>query len=134
LAIGSNASAARLNGVDVRRTVMMSFVAAGLVSGAGGVLQVAAQGSGDPNVGGLNFLLPALAAVFLGATSIHPGRYNVIGTLIAIVFIATVESGLILLGLKPWVSDVFNGASVVIAIALSAQIKRRRTGTLDIGN
>jgi ribose transport system permease protein len=134
LAVGSNLNAAHLNGVRIRRTVLLSFIVSGLIAGAAGVLQVSAEGSGDPSIGNLNLLIPALAAVFLGATTIRPGRYNVGGTLIAIIFIATVESGLTLNGLQPWVNDVFNGAAVMIAIALSAQIRRRRTGSVDVGD
>lgn len=132
-ATGSNESAARLVGLKVHRTVLLSFVGAGALAGVAGVLQVAAQGSADPNVGGLPFILPALAAVFLGATTLWPGTYNVPGTIIGLLFIGTAISGLVLLGVAPWVTDVFNGASVVVAIVISAQIKRARTGSLDVG-
>jgi ribose transport system permease protein len=132
-ATGSNLTAARLNGIPARRIVFQSFVVSGLLAGIGGIMQIAAQGSGDPLIGGIPFILPALAAVFLGATTLRPGRYNVGGTVLALVFIATTISGLILVGLKPWVTDVFNGGAVVVAIAISAQVRRRRTGTLDVG-
>ncbi len=134
VATGSNLTAARLTGMDVRRLIMGSFVAAGLVAGIGGVLQVAAQGSGDPSVGGLAFILPAIAAVFLGATTWRPGQYNVPGTLIGLFFVSTTISGLVLAGVAPWVTDVFNGGAVVIAIVISAQLRRKRTGTLEVGD
>jgi ribose transport system permease protein len=133
LAIGSNQSAARLTGLNVSRTIALSFVAAGTIAGMGGVLQLAAQGSGDPSVGGLSFILPALAAVFLGATTWEPGRFNVPGTLLALFFVGTTVAGLTLAGVAPWVTDVFNGAAVVVAIVISAQLRRRRTGTADVG-
>jgi ribose transport system permease protein len=133
LAVGSNQTAARLTGLDVQRLVTLSFVGAGLLAGIGGVLQVAAQGSGDPSVGGLTFILPALAAVFLGATTWQPGQYNVPGTLLGLFFVGTTISGLVLAGVAPWVTDVFNGGVVVIAIVISAQIRRKRTGTLEVG-
>jgi ribose transport system permease protein len=133
LATGSNIAAARLTGLDVHRIVMASFVAAGFVAGIGGVLQVAAQGSGDPSTGGLAFLLPAIAAVFLGATTWQPGQYNVPGTLLGLFFISTTISGLVLAGVAPWVTDVFNGAAVVVAIIISAQLRRKRTGALEVG-
>jgi ribose transport system permease protein len=133
LATGSNMTSARLTGLDVQRLVMTSFVAAGLVVGIGGVLQVAAQGSGDPTVGGLTFILPAIAAVFLGATTWQPGEYNVPGTLLGLFFVSTTISGLVLAGVAPWVTDVFNGGAVVIAIVISAQLRRKRTGALEVG-
>ncbi|MFE0440119.1 ABC transporter permease [Streptomyces nigra] len=133
-AVGSNAAAARLTGLGVNRLVLLSFVGSGLLAAVAGVLQVGAQGNGDPTIGGLPFILPALAAVFLGATNWHPGTYNVPGTILGLFFLGTAISGLSLLGVDPWVTDVFNGGAVVLAIVFSAQLKRRRTGFLDIGN
>ena len=77
-AIGVNPSAARLVGLDVERTVVRSFVLSGALVGLAGVLLVARQGGGNPLMGNY-FLMPALSAVFLGATAIHPGRFNVPG-------------------------------------------------------
>jgi ribose transport system permease protein len=133
VATGSNQTAAHLVGLRTRRIVLLSFIVSGLLAGCAGVLQIAVQGSGDPNAGGLTGILPSLAAVFLGATTWKPGTYNVPGTLIGLFFVGTTISGLVLLGVAPWVTDVLNGAAVVIAIVISAQIRRTRTGTLDIG-
>lgn len=133
VATGANETSARLNGMPVRRIVLTSFALAGLLAGAAGVLQVAAQGNGNPQVGGIAFILPALAAVFLGATTLRPGTYNVAGTVLGLFFIGVAVSGLAIMGVQPWVTDVFNGAAVVIAVTLSAQFRRRRTGTSELG-
>jgi ribose transport system permease protein len=132
-AVGSNMRAAVLTGVKVNRVVMISFVVSGVIASAAGVLQVGATGSGDPSIVGIAFIVPSLAAVFLGATTWHPGTYNVPGTLIGLYFLSMTVSGLVLLGVAPWVADVFNGAAVVIAIIFSAQLRRRRTGAQEVG-
>lgn len=132
-AVGINQRAAELTGLRVRRIVMLSFVLSGLFAAAAGVLQVGAQGSGDPQSGGIGFILPAIAAVFLGATTWTPGRFNVPGTIIALFFLGTTVSGLALVGAEPWVSEAFNGTAIVVAIALSVQFRRRRTGEVEIG-
>lgn len=132
-AVGSNEVAANLTGLSVQRIVLISFVASGLLSGIAGVLQVAVQGSGNPQVGGIAFMLPALAAVFLGATTLIPGTYNVAGTILALFFVGIAVSGLTLLGAQSWITDVFNGGAVVIAVALAAHFRRRRTGTVTLG-
>lgn len=132
-ALGSNINAARLSGIPVKRVVMLSFMTGGLLAGAAGVLIIGQLGSANPNVGSLSDILPALAAVFLGATTWRPGTYTVLGTLIALFFVGTTISGLALLGTQPWVTDVFNGSAVVIAIAVSAQFRRHSTGTLAVG-
>jgi ribose transport system permease protein len=133
-AVGSNLSAARLTGIPVNRIVFLSFVIAGALAGIAGVLQIAAQGNADAATGSITFILPALAAAFLGATTWKPGTYNVGGTIIALYFLGMVVSGLSLLGVKPWVTDVFNGAAVITAIVISAQLRRRRTGNAEVGD
>jgi ribose transport system permease protein len=91
----------------------------------GGVLLVARQGGGNPMMG-TYYLMPALSAVFLGATAIHPGRFNVPGTLLAVFFLAMCVSGLALAGVENWVDSIFNGAALVIAVALSTVLNARR--------
>lgn len=132
-AVGANHQSARLAGIRVNRVVMLSFVTSGILAGAGGVLQIGSQGNAGPQLVGITFILPALAAAFLGATTWQPGKFTVQGTIIGIFFLGTTISGLSLIGIQPWITDVFNGAAVVLAIALSAQLRRRRTGTMDIG-
>jgi ribose transport system permease protein len=124
-AIGSNESAARLVGINTDRVVWASFVISGMLAAAAGVLQTSRAGGGDPTIG-TAFLFPALAAVFLGATTIKPGRYNVWGTVVGVYFVAISVSGLTLLGADIWVQPVFNGASLIVAVALSTLMARRR--------
>jgi ribose transport system permease protein len=127
-AIGSNPTAARLVGLDVRRLVMASFVISGTLAAIAGVLLVARNGNANPQVGGQILTLPALAAAFLGATAIKPGRFNVLGTLLAVFFVAFSLSGLNLNDVSQWITDFFTGAALVAAVALSTVIGRRRAG------
>lgn len=126
-AVGSNAQAARLVGLAVDRITMWSFVLAGGLAGLAGVLQVARSGTGNPQTGP-GFVLPALAAAFLGATVFRPGRYNPAGTVLAVFFVAVTVSGLTLSGADPWVEQVVNGVALIAAVALSALLARRRVG------
>jgi ribose transport system permease protein len=124
-ATGGNARAALLAGVRTDRVTVQCFVIAGLLSGLAGVLSVMILGASSPSVG-LGELLPAYAGAFLGATAIRPGRFNAIGTVLAIYVLATGITGLQLLGAQFYVSDLFNGAALLIAVTLSAVIGRRR--------
>jgi ribose transport system permease protein len=126
-AVGSNPNAARLVGLDVDRITVQSFVIAGAITGFGGVLQVARDGGANPQTGG-SIALPVLAVAFLGVTSIHPGRFNVPGTLLAVFFLATTVSGLSLIWVGNWVESAFNGAALLAAVALSTLVGRRRAG------
>ena len=125
--IGSNPSSARLVGVEVDRLVRRSFVVSALFASIGGALLVARNGTGDPRSGS-NYMLQALAAAALGATAIRPGRYNVGGTLVAILLLGFGVNGLTLWGVPYWINDVFFGASLVLAVAISSSLGRHRTG------
>ena len=127
--IGSNPRAARLVGLRVDRLKLSAFVLAGALAGLAGVLLVAKNGSATPEAGNVQDTLQALAAAYLGATSIRPGRFNVMGTMLAVYFIAFSVSGLAIAGVQSWISQVFSGAALFIAVVASTVIGRRRAGT-----
>ncbi len=124
-AIGSNATAAKLVGLPVTKNVWWSFIVAGFIASLAGVLQLTRVGSAAASDGG-TLLFPALAAVFLGATAIRPGFFNVWGTIIGAVFVSVSVSGLALSGASGWASNVFNGLALLAAVALSTYLGRRK--------
>ena len=115
-AIGGNPDAARLSGVPVQRLTVAAFAGAGLLAGIGGVVQAAILGSGNPTVGP-PLLLPAFAAVYLGATAIKPGVFNVWGMIIAVITVQVGVTGLAQLGAEFWVEPIFTGLALLIAVA-----------------
>ena len=124
-AIGSNHVAARLVGLRVGRNVLLAFVISGTIAGAAGVLQLSRTGSATSD-SGTALLFPALAAVFLGATAIRPGFFNVVGTVIGALFVSFSVSGLTISGADTWVSPVFNGVALLVAVGLSTWLGARR--------
>lgn len=124
--IGENRTAARLVGLRVDRLILISFVLAGALAAVGGILLTARTGIGNPQ-NGPNFVLPALAAAFLGSTTIRPGHFNVAGTVLAVYFVGVILSGLALAGAEPWVEPVFNGTALAFAVGTSTVLARRRT-------
>jgi ribose transport system permease protein len=89
--IGNRERAAYLSGIDTQRVVLIAFAVAGGLSAFGGVLLAgyasnAAQAMGDP------YLLPAIAAVVLGGTSILGGRGNYLGTIAGVILITLLQS------------------------------------------
>ena len=116
-AIGGNAEAARLSGVRVQRYSTLALVLSSTIAGLGGVLFTSQSG---PSLDfGPALLLPAFAAAFLGSTQLLPGKFNVWGTLLAIFVLATGVEGLELVSGAAWLSDMFNGVALIIAVALS---------------
>jgi ribose transport system permease protein len=116
-AIGGNAEAARLSGVRVGAWSWLALVMAGGISGFAGLLYTSL--TGPSFTFGPTLLLPGFAAVFLGATQIRPGRFNVWGTMIAIFVLAIGVEGLQLLSSATWLSGMFNGVALVAAVSLA---------------
>ncbi|QAY59834.1 ABC transporter permease [Microbacterium protaetiae] len=122
--VGENREVSRLAGVRVTRVRIGAFVFAGVIAGVGGVIAAAGTGGFDP-ASSQAYLLPMFAATFLGTAVLFPGRFNPIGTLIAIYFLATGVLGLQLLGATSWVSSVFYGGVLVIAVTLSTILNKK---------
>ncbi|TXN29469.1 ABC transporter permease [Lacisediminihabitans profunda] len=122
--VGANREVARLSGIPVQRIRYGAYVFSGLSSAVAGVLLAASVGGFDSSTSG-SYLLPALAATFLGTAVVRPGTFNPIGTLITIYFLVTGIVGLQLLGYSSWVSNVFYGAALIIAVTISTIARSR---------
>lgn len=123
-AVGMGRDAARLSGVRTDRFVIGAFVVSASMAASSGFLEVGRVGSGGPLIGP-EFLLPALAACFLGATTIRPGRFNVLGTAVAVTLVAIGINGLALNGAPDWLIPVFNGGVLLVAVGLSRFASKR---------
>lgn len=122
--VGSGREVARLAGINVNRIRFGAYVASGILCGIGGVIVTATLGGYDPNASS-TYLLPAFAAVFLGTAAVQPGKFNPLGTLIGVYFLQTGIVGLQLEGLTGWISSVFYGGTLVLAVAITTIIQRR---------
>jgi ribose transport system permease protein len=126
-AVGANPRAAELTGIRRRRYVVGSMVASGVLCAVAGILLAARQGGvAQANIGP-DFLLPALAAAFLGSTTIRPGRVNAWGTLLGVVVTTIGISGLQqLLPGRFYLEPLFNGLTLVAAITIASVASRKR--------
>jgi ribose transport system permease protein len=127
-AIGASPKAAALNGIPVRKYVMGSFVASGLLTALAGILLASKLRIGQASVG-LEYLLPALVGAFLGSTTIKPGRVNVWGTMVGVIILAIGISGIQQFGGSFWVEPMFNGVTLIVAIGIAGYAQRRKGST-----
>ena len=125
LYVGRSREVSRLTGLRVGRLRWGALIAASFIAAAAGVLYAGTTGGADPT-SGLAFLLPAFAGVFLGATTIQPGRFNAWGSFAAVYFLVTGINGLSLIGIQVFVQDLFYGAALIVAVSVS-MLARRRT-------
>jgi ribose transport system permease protein len=126
-AIGGNSEAARLSGVRVRVLRMVGFVIVALSAAVVGLLLTSQSGSYAPNIG-TSYLLPAFAAVFLGAAVFRPGEFNVAGTIVGVLFLGVIQTGLTMLDLATYMINLVQGGILVTAVLVSRLGQRRAAG------
>ena len=123
IAIGGNAEAARIAGINVRRTKLYAYLIAGGMAAFGGILMAGRLDSAN------GLMAPAMelttiAAVVLGGTALAGGEGRVGGTVIGVAILAALSNGLNILGVSSFWQDVVTGLVVVLVVALD-QFRRR---------
>lgn len=122
-AVGGNAEAARLSGINVRRVLMSAYVVAGACAGLAGVIFSARVVSAQPTAG-TGYELDAIAAVVLGGTSLAGGRGRITGTLIGAVILGVLSTGLILMNVQFFTQLLIKGVVIILAVMIDG-LKRR---------
>lgn len=127
---GQAREAAVLAGVNSTRLRFGAYVGGSLIAAFSGVAALAIQGGIQPGLSETQ-LLPAFAAAFFSTVVFTVGRFNAWGTVAAIYFLTTGIVGLQVLGVSGWVTDVFYGGALVLAVAGSTVARRRLTGLTE---
>lgn len=123
-AVGGNAQAAFLSGINVRRIRVAIFVLAGMMAAISGMLLLARLGSGNATAAsGLEF--DVIAAVVVGGTALSGGRGSMLGTLLGVLVITLIGNGLILLGINAFIQEVVRGIIIVAAVLANIYAIRR---------
>jgi predicted ABC-type sugar transport system permease subunit len=114
-AIGGNLEAAVRSGIPVQRTIVWVYTMAGLLAGIAGCLWAARFTSGAANAGEAS-LLTAIAAVVIGGASLFGGEGTITGTVVGSLIIATIQFGLVILGVLPFWQFITVGLVVILAV------------------
>lgn len=122
-AIGSNPEAARLSGVPVRRLRLWGFVILGIAAGIVAILLTSTATASSPQQGA-SYLLPAFAAVFLGSAVFKLGTFNIPGTVLGVLFLGVIQTGLSMLSLENSIINIVQGGILVTAVLLSLSRSR----------
>jgi ribose transport system permease protein len=120
---GANKDAAELSGIPTKRIVMMVFAIAGLLAGVAGLMNVGRLGSAQPDAG-TELLLPAIAAVVLGGTSLFGGRGGIGYTVIGLLLYGVIDNGLDQLDIDPYIKPFVRGLLFLTAIGLNVLMLR----------
>lgn len=126
-ATGGGRDAARLAGVHTDRFISGAMITSAIFSSIAGILLASQFGSVQAQ-SGAPYLLPSFAAAFLGATQFKR-RFNVLGTLLAVLVLQSGVKGLQLAGVSAvWVENLFFGCALIISVGLSTFQKRVHGG------
>ena len=124
-AIGNNPRAALLAGIGLVTTRVGAFAVMGLCSALAAIILSARTGQFSPDMAG-GMLIPPFVAAFFGTSVLMAGRFNVFGSVVGALFIATLQTGLIVQGLLDWVSSLIVGCALIIILFIASQSRSSR--------
>ncbi len=114
-AIGGNADAAKLSGINNKRNVLKVYAVLGALTGLAAVISTARLGSASPDAGTLKEL-DAIAACVIGGASLVGGRGTIFGALIGALIMASLDNGMSLLNVRDYMQDIVKGTILVLAV------------------
>lgn len=116
-AVGNNPEAARVSGIDLRRTLLFVYAVLGALAGFAGLVYVARTGIVQTNTGS-GFELEVIAAVVLGGTSILGGRGTVIGSLLGAFLVGVIKNGMVLLNVPALSEGLVIGVLIILSVMI----------------
>ncbi|KIL34560.1 ribose ABC transporter permease [Cohnella kolymensis] len=115
--IGGNEKATVLAGVRVNLHKVIVYTVSGLLAGAAAIILSARLSAATP-IAGNGYELDAIAAVILGGTSLFGGKGGVIGTLIGVLLLGVLTTGMNLIDVSPFYQNVVKGVIVLLAVII----------------
>jgi len=123
-AIGGNPDAARLSGINIRKYLLVVFCMMGVLTGVASIIYTARVGSASPDAGQL-LELDAIAACVIGGTSLMGGRGTVFGAILGALIMASLDNGMSLKNVEPYMQNIIKGAILVVAVGLDMAGRKR---------
>ena len=124
LFVGDNPESARMMGINVERTKTLAFVQVGFFAALVAILSTLEVTYFWPNQGE-GYLLTALAAVFVGGTSVFGGMGTILGTFLGALIIGSLEAGIVAIGLTGFWTQLIYGGIITLSVSLYALLMRR---------
>jgi ribose transport system permease protein len=124
-AVGSDATAAGLSGVNVDRTRVLAYTVGGLFAAFGGLALTSTTGIGSPLSGNF-YTLTSVAAVVIGGVSLAGGKGGLFGPIVAAFILSAAVTVLVFAGVDANYGQVIQGALIVLMVMLGGLLLRRR--------
>lgn len=130
LAFGANSKAAEMYGVSKLKTVLVVNVLSALMAGLAGLMVVCRSQSAQPDIGS-DWMLLSFSAALIGGAFMNGGKVNVWGTILGALIVGIVENALIQLNVNIYWNELFNGAIILIVVALDRIRALRQSKNAD---
>jgi inositol transport system permease protein len=124
-AIGSNAEAARVSGINVERHLILVYGIAGLLAALAGIA-LAARGLTAQAGMGIVYELDAIAMAVIGGTSLAGGRGSIVGTVIGMLIFGVIISGFTFLRIDAYYQEMLKGVIIVVAVVADVYRQKKR--------
>ena len=124
-AIGSNAEAARVSGINVERHLILVYAIAGLLAALAGIA-LAARGLTAQAGMGIVYELDAIAMAVIGGTSLAGGRGSIVGTVIGMLIFGVIISGFTVLRIDAYYQEMLKGVIIVVAVVADVYRQKKR--------
>ncbi|MCC7163030.1 MAG: ABC transporter permease [Anaerolineae bacterium] len=126
-AVGGNARAARVAGINVFGTKIAAFVMMGFFCAVAGILGMSFLPSGQAGRTGLGLELDVIAATIIGGASLSGGEGTILGTALGVLIIGVLRNGLVLLGISPFWQTTIVGLVIILAVGIDKWTRTRQT-------
>lgn len=122
-AVGSNANAAEVSGINVKNIKLLVYTMMGFLAGLAGALQVAVYASAMPDMqtGGE---MDVIAACVIGGVSMSGGRGTVVGSLLGALILATIKKALPLVGIDALWQNTIQGVLILVVVVVNIILQR----------
>ena len=132
-AIGGNAEAARLSGINVKKNKVMTYVIAGLLSAVAGIVELSRLSSGQPNTGN-GFEMTVITAVVLGGISVNGGEGKFFGVVVGVFVMGVLTNGMVMMNIYEYYQQLIKGIVLLVAVGFDQLSKVNKVKKMNISN
>lgn len=123
--LGGNTEAAHLSGVNVKRTIYMVYTFAGVLFALAGLILTGRVNSGQPTAG-IGYEMDVITCVVLGGVSISGGEGNILGVVVGVLLMSTLQNGLVLMNVSDFWQQVIKGCVLILAVTMDKLVQRSK--------
>ena len=123
-AMGGNAEATRISGINIKRLYLLCYMLSGLTAAFAGIMNASKLGVSQPTAGN-GFEMDAIASVVIGGSSLSGGEGTVVGTIIGAAIIGVLRNALVLLKVDSYFQTLIIGSVIIVAVSID-QLRKSR--------